>query len=69
LSHATSNGKIVLSPPFLPWRMIELTVRARDTEELLMYFDLLKVLIAEGRTRGTLMDGWEVAGGARVCPS
>jgi hypothetical protein len=49
--------------------MIELTVRARDTEELLMYFDLLKVLIAEGRTRGTLMDGWEVAGGARVCPS
>lgn len=38
--------------------MIELTVRAKDKEELIVYFDMLKVLITDGYISGNMLSGW-----------
>ena len=40
--------------------MIELTVKSKDTEELIVYWEKLGDLIKEGYTSGTLMDGWDI---------
>lgn len=41
--------------------MKELTVRFKDTEELLTYFDRLKELISEGYQSGTLSElYWDI---------
>ena len=40
--------------------MIELTVKAKDIEELELFWDKLGELIREGYTSGTLLDGWDI---------
>ena len=41
-------------------KMIELTVKAEDVNELIVYWSKLGNLIREGFTSGTLMDGWDI---------
>lgn len=41
--------------------MIELKFKARDVEELLIYWEKLGALIKEGYTSGTLLDGWNIS--------
>jgi len=41
--------------------MIKLEVKARDVNELLLYWNKLGKIIQEGNTYGTLMDGWDIA--------
>ena len=40
--------------------MKELTIRFKDVNELLIYFDKFKELIQEGYSTGTLLDGWDI---------
>lgn len=40
--------------------MIELNVKAKDVNELVVYWDKLGDLIKDGFSSGTLMDGWDL---------
>lgn len=40
--------------------MIELTVKAKDIDELITYWDKLGQYIRDGFTSGTLLDGWDI---------
>jgi hypothetical protein len=40
--------------------MIELTVKAKDVDELIAYWERLGELIEDGYLSGTLLDGWDI---------
>jgi len=41
--------------------MIKLTVKAKDVEELEVYWEKLGGLIRDGFTSGTLLDSWDIS--------
>lgn len=41
--------------------MIKLTIKAKDVNELILFWEKLGELIREGYISGTLLDGWDLS--------